>query len=377
MKNNYFLQFFLAITTMSVCRAGEVIATSIGEFESKAACPGFLQNDATVPCWTLNGKCYCFSTVKRLEWVSADTFCRDENMRLLSIETFEEDQLIYNQVKSISQLPSTDYYWTSGKYSSNRWEWASTEPYQSMNYTNWYTGEPSHSQTGSFAYINFNFNNNGLWFDEIGPTIILFICESIGGGTPTTTDASTASTTTVTTKATTETTKTTTTSTTYQPLNCPNYLQDNFDVPCWTLGNKCYCFSQLKRDWAGADSFCRGGNMALLKIESSQENDLIYNHYLATPGITKDIYWTSGRYSRDGNKEWEWATTPPYAEFNYTNWSPNSTSGPQPDFCLPNGSDCNPAYAEQFSVDISFFIDGRWYDAVNTLAMKFICESIA
>jgi hypothetical protein len=85
-----------------------------------------------------------------------------------------------------------------------------------MNYTNWYTGEPSHSQTGSFAYINFNFNT-GLWFDEIGPTIILFICESIGGGTPTTTDASTASTTTVTTKATTETTKTTTTSTTYQP----------------------------------------------------------------------------------------------------------------------------------------------------------------
>jgi hypothetical protein len=93
-------------------------------------------------------------------------------------------------------------------------------------------------------------------------------------------------------------------------------------------------------------------------------------------GITKDIYWTAGRYSRDGKKEWEWATTPPYAEFNYTNWSPNSTSGPQPDFCL-NGSDCNPAYAEQFSVDISFFIDGRWYDAVNTLAMKFICESIA
>ncbi|EFX73079.1 hypothetical protein DAPPUDRAFT_110094 [Daphnia pulex] len=197
-------------------------------------------------------------------------------------------------------------------------------------------GEPSHSQTGSFPYINFNFNNTGLWFDEIGPT-------------PTTTDATTASTTSVTTKATTETTKSTTTSTNYQPTAL---------------------------DWAGADSFCRGGNMALIKIESSQENDLIYNHYLATPGITKDIYWTSGRYSRDGNKEWEWATTPPYAKFNYTNWSPNSTSGPQPDFCL-NGSDCNPAYAEQFSVDISFFFDGRWYDVVNTQAMNFICESIA
>jgi hypothetical protein len=93
-------------------------------------------------------------------------------------------------------------------------------------------------------------------------------------------------------------------------------------------------------------------------------------------GITNDIYWTSGRYSRDGNKEWEWATTPPYEKFNYTNWSPTSSAGPQPDFCLPNG-DCNPAYAEQFSVDISFFFAGRWYDVVNTKALKFICESIA
>jgi hypothetical protein len=42
--------------------------------------------------------------------------------------------------------------------------------------------------------------------------------------------------------------------------------------------------SKKKKDWAGADSFCRGGNMALLKIESWQENDLIYSHFFATPG---------------------------------------------------------------------------------------------
>ena len=26
---------------------------------------------------------------------------------------------------------------------------------------------------------------------------------------------------------------------------CPTYLQGNTGVPCWTLGSKCYCYSQL------------------------------------------------------------------------------------------------------------------------------------
>lgn len=35
--------------------------------------------------------------------MNADILCRDENMRLLTIETYEENQLIYNQVKAISR----------------------------------------------------------------------------------------------------------------------------------------------------------------------------------------------------------------------------------------------------------------------------------
>ena len=83
-------------------------------------------------------------------------------------------------------------YWTSGEYSNNRWEWASTEPFQPMTYTNWYTGEPSNSQIGSFAYINFNFGNKGFWFDEVGSAYFLFICESIDGSTATTAGTTTS-----------------------------------------------------------------------------------------------------------------------------------------------------------------------------------------
>ncbi len=81
---------------------------------------------------------------------------------------------------------SDDYYWISGKFSNNRWEWATNEP---LTYTHWYTGEPSNNQTGSFVYINYLFPN-GIWFDEIGPAYILFICESIGDE-PTTIDTQT------------------------------------------------------------------------------------------------------------------------------------------------------------------------------------------
>ena len=92
--------------------------------------------------------------------------------------------------------------------------------------------------------------------------------------------------------------------------------------------------------------------------------------------ISKDIYWTAGRYSRDGKNLWEWATTQPYEPFNYTNWFKNTKASDQPDFCI-DYPDCNPAYAEQFSVDISFIGNGKWFDVVNTYEMKFICESVA
>ena len=40
--------------------------------------------------------------LQRLDWVKADAFCRDENMRLLTVETYEEDQIVFSQVKSMS-----------------------------------------------------------------------------------------------------------------------------------------------------------------------------------------------------------------------------------------------------------------------------------
>ena len=75
---------------------------------------------------------------------------------------------------------SNDYYWTAGRFSqegNNRWEWASVEPFQPIGYSNWFPGEPSNSVPGSFAYMNYIFDN-GVWFDEVSVSI-LFVCESV------------------------------------------------------------------------------------------------------------------------------------------------------------------------------------------------------
>lgn len=99
--------------------------------------------------------------------------------------------------------------------------------------------------------------------------------------------------------------------------DCPPYFQGNTSVPCWYLGNKCYCFSsfrvgciiaiRLKRNgsspsyinlkfwitqlptWMRCDEYCKGGNMTLLSLETEAEDMLINSHVQANPGMCNNI----------------------------------------------------------------------------------------
>ncbi|XP_046637117.1 uncharacterized protein LOC124315458 isoform X3 [Daphnia pulicaria] len=82
-------------------------------------CLEFLQNDTSVPCYTIGTQCYCFYIgSSQLTWTSADQFCRDGSMTLLTIETLEEDQSIFDHVKSISEYPILDCWKI---FSRHRW----------------------------------------------------------------------------------------------------------------------------------------------------------------------------------------------------------------------------------------------------------------
>ncbi|EFX68908.1 hypothetical protein DAPPUDRAFT_259451 [Daphnia pulex] len=104
-----------------------------------------------MPCWTLGGKCDCFFTeTVGKDWISADTFCKDEGMALLSLEIVEEDKLIYDHIKITPELNSVSY-WTVGMYSLDGdkiWEWASTEPFQPFTCVNWSPGQPDNNGPG-------------------------------------------------------------------------------------------------------------------------------------------------------------------------------------------------------------------------------------
>ncbi|XP_046440404.1 CUB and sushi domain-containing protein 1-like [Daphnia pulex] len=142
-------------------------------------CPPYFQGDTTIPCWNLNGKCYCFSNrYQDFTWAQADGICRGGNMTLISLETKEEDEIIYNHFRATPDLNINYPYWTSGSY-NNGWKWAATG--QSFTYTNWQTGQPDgNPPAGYCAYVNFGVSNfnSGYWLDYTCTSMFRLICES-------------------------------------------------------------------------------------------------------------------------------------------------------------------------------------------------------
>jgi hypothetical protein len=141
---------------------------------------------------------------------------------------------------------------------------------------------------------------------------------------------------------------------------------------------------QVGKNWISADTFCKDEGMGLLSLETVEEDKLIYDHIKITPGklssenramnklyffscvnleLNSVSYWTSGMYSLDGEKIWEWASTEPFQPFTYVNWSPGQPDNNGPGYCL--------------HLDlIKTFSAGYWADIFCTNSFRFICESI-
>ncbi|XP_057374262.1 uncharacterized protein LOC130695154 [Daphnia carinata] len=167
----------------------------INQGEPKEYCPSYLQGDTTIPCWSLGSKCFCFSNNdvidKVYNWTQADEICKAANMTLLSIETEQKDLLIHSQRETHPELAEYPYtYWTSGSYSQTgykRWEWATNEPFQPFEYTNWITGQPSdynppNNQPGHCVQLSFYRDYaNGYWYPIScsSASYQRFICESL------------------------------------------------------------------------------------------------------------------------------------------------------------------------------------------------------
>nr|CAH7736287.1 unnamed protein product [Callosobruchus chinensis] len=108
-----------------------------------------------------------------------DLFCNYHNMKLVSIQTYEESQNLIAGLLSFLETSENVVFWTSGKkVGSNNWRWESTG--RPVHYTNWAKGEPNNSG-GQENCIEVRFNSTAKtleWNDDKCDSTNYFICES-------------------------------------------------------------------------------------------------------------------------------------------------------------------------------------------------------
>ncbi|EFX83115.1 hypothetical protein DAPPUDRAFT_316109 [Daphnia pulex] len=104
----------------------------------------------------------------------------------------------------------------------------------------------------------------------------------------------------------------------------------------------------------------------MLKVETEEEEKLIYNHWQVHPELKSEKYWTSGKFPQKGyNRTYEWATIEPFQRFTYTNWQSGK----------PGHSDFG--YCVYFFMDFDFESGYYWVDYLcNSFYLEYICESV-
>lgn len=162
------------------------------------------------------------------------------------------------------------------------------------------------------------------------------------------------------------TTRTTWPATTRRPKECPFFEDNPYGVLCFYWGGQCYCYAKTSStNWDGAKEFCRAGNMTLLNVETEEEDYTIFTNGKYNPGLYYAEYWTAGRYSQDGNNEWEWASTQPFIPMNYTHWYAEEPGSSEPGSCT------------SFHFYYGDFYQWGWSDYPCSNYAGAICESVS
>ncbi|XP_072389591.1 LOW QUALITY PROTEIN: uncharacterized protein, partial [Diabrotica undecimpunctata] len=87
-------------------------------------------------------------------WYAATLHCKSFNMDLVSIESKEENDFLFQSMKSVlGKSERWTRLWTSGtSLPYNKWVWMATG--NPVVYTNWYPGEPNNQTHQEFAAVN-------------------------------------------------------------------------------------------------------------------------------------------------------------------------------------------------------------------------------
>ncbi|KAF4517617.1 hypothetical protein B566_EDAN002848 [Ephemera danica] len=155
----------LLLLLSSVVYCNELETTNRREF-----CP----LPCSLPLVSLGGTDYYFHISSKLTWMEAYQVCSVNGLRLLSIETVEEDRLIKRAIAG-----SGEVFWTSGNDLEVEGEFVWRSTGQRFNYTGWGNGEPqNHADHEHCVFLgHWSGDAKVYWLDAPCMWKHFFICE--------------------------------------------------------------------------------------------------------------------------------------------------------------------------------------------------------
>ena len=232
-------------------------------------------------------------------WTQAKQLCEARGGHLAVFSSKEENDYVFNYITQKGYTLA--YFGLSDLDEEGVWKAADGEK---VSFTNWHTGEPSHSNDlEDYAMFYYKFSD-GTWNDgtftekKKRP----YICE-------------------------------------WGDKELPNPFSKPEDTV--TYGNHEYYIYEDASSWESAKEMCecRGGYLAT--ITSQEENDLLFE-YVKRGGYVNAYF---GYSDSETEGTWKWAAS---NDSTYTNFHPGE----------PNGQNANEDYAMFYSQ----FTDGTWND---------------
>uniref|UniRef100_A0A6P7HEB7 Perlucin-like n=1 Tax=Diabrotica virgifera virgifera TaxID=50390 RepID=A0A6P7HEB7_DIAVI len=104
--------------------------------------------------------------------------CKSLNMDLASIETKQENDFLYNQMKAFFGGGGEYWFWTSGTTLPNdRWVWMGTG--RPIVYANWFPKQPDNAGNNEKCIeVRYNYNNGLQWNDNNQNANLHALCEA-------------------------------------------------------------------------------------------------------------------------------------------------------------------------------------------------------
>ncbi|CAH1110862.1 unnamed protein product [Psylliodes chrysocephalus] len=147
---------------------GEVMPNNWqGAFADPSISPNF-------PVLNYNKNSYYIGNHMVLSYVDADRFCKLIGMELVSIESKEENNYIYNYIRDT--IAGTTF-WSAGTRLVNGIDWYWLPYGRKVTYTNWFVGKPD-SKVEHCIQLQF-LKDSGLFWNDLNCAIAQnFICEA-------------------------------------------------------------------------------------------------------------------------------------------------------------------------------------------------------